>query len=143
MLAALLGQLNNFFDRNPVTGRFHHVEGGELVVEGGELVGAGDWLMPGQWFRILGSRLNDGIHQHPARDLADEAFEGCAYALAVPDEVVELAGRIEAWEAEHGDASRSPFQSESFGGYSYDRGDDGDGGWQRAFAPELRRWRRL
>ena len=143
MLAALLGRLNNWFDRNPATGRFHHVESGELRIEGGALAGAGEWLAEGQWFRILGSRFNDGIHQHPAHDLKDEVFEGCAYALAVPDEVVALAERIAAWEEANGDAARGPFQSESFGGYSYSLGDGERVGWEKAFAPELRRWKRL
>lgn len=148
MLAAVLGKLHNWFDRD-ANGRFLHVESGELSVEGGSLVGAGDWLQEGQHFRILGSVFNDGLHQHPACDLRDESFEGCAYALAVPTEVVDLAQRIGEWEAKNGDAARGPYQSESFGGYSYSLKDGGAGGsasaggWARAFATELRRWRKL
>lgn len=148
MLAAVLRRLHNWFDRD-ADGRFLHVESGELSVEGGSLVGADGWLQEGQYFRILGSVFNDGLHQHPACDLKDESFEGCAYALAVPTEVVDLAQRIGEWEAKNGDASRGPYQSESFGGYSYSLKDGGggsspaSGGWERAFAPELRRWRKL
>lgn len=148
MLAAVLGKLHNWFDRD-ADGRFLHVESGELSVEGGSLVGAENWLQDGQFFRILGSVFNDGLHQHPALDLRDEVFEGCAYALAVPTEVVDLAQRIGEWEAKNGDTSRGPYQSESFGGYSYSLRDGGggsspaSGGWERAFAPELRRWRKL
>lgn len=148
MLAAVLGKLHNWFDRD-ANGRFLHVESGELSVEGGSLVGADGWLQDGQYFRILGSVFNDGLHQHPACDLKDESFEGCAYALAVPTEVVDLAQRIGEWEAKNGDAARGPYQSESFGGYSYSLKDGGggsspaSGGWERAFAPELRRWRKL
>ena len=147
MLEAVLGKLNNWFDRD-VNGRFLHVESGELSVEGGSLVGAGEWLQDGQYFRILGSVFNDGLHQHPAIDLRDEVFEGCAYALAVPAEVVGLAERIGEWEAKNGEAARGSYQSESFGGYSYSLKDGGGGsastgGWERAFAAELRRWRKL
>lgn len=148
MLEAVLGKLHNWFDRD-ANGRFLHVESGELSVEGGSLVGADGWLQEGQYFRILGSVFNDGLHRHPACDLRDESFEGCAYALAVPTEVVDLAQRIGEWEAKNGDASRGPYQSESFGGYSYSLRDGGggsspaSGGWERAFAPELRRWRKL
>lgn len=148
MLAAVLGRLHNWFDRD-ADGRFLHVESGELSVEGGSLVGAENWLQDGQFFRILGSVFNDGLHRHPACDLKDESFEGCAYALAVPTEVVDLAQRIGEWEAKNGDAARGPYQSESFGGYSYSLKDGGggsspaSGGWERAFAPELRRWRKL
>lgn len=148
MLAAVLGKLHNWFDRD-ADGRFLHVESGELSVEGGSLVGADGWLQEGQYFRILGSVFNDGLHRHPALDLRDEVFEGCAYALAVPAEVVDLAERIAEWDEKNGDAARGPYQSESFGGYSYSLRDDGggsspaSGGWERAFAPELRRWRKL
>lgn len=148
MLAAVLGKLHNWFDRD-ADGRFLHVESGELSVEGGSLVGADGWLQEGQYFRILGSVFNDGLHRHLALDLRDEVFEGCAYALAVPAEVVDLAERIAEWEAKNGDAARGPYQSESFGGYSYSLRDGGggsspaSGGWERAFASELRRWRKL
>lgn len=146
MLEAVLGKLNNWFDRD-ADGRFLHVESGELSVEHGSLVGADGWLQDGQYFRILGSVFNDGLHRHPALDLRDEVFEGCAYALAVPAEVVDLAERIEEWDEKNGDAARGPYQSESFGGYSYSLKDGGSspasGGWERAFAPELRRWRKL
>lgn len=148
MLEAVLRNMNNWFDRNPVTGRFHHAESGELSIVGGSLAGADGWLQDGQWFRILGSAMNDGLHRHPADDLTDETFDGCAYALAVPAEVVQLAERVAAWEESNGDASRGVYASESFGGYSYSlKGDSvaesGSQGWQKAFAGELGRWRKL
>lgn len=146
MLEAVLTSLNNWFDRD-AGGRFHHVERGELSIEGGSLLGAGEWLRDGQWFRILGSAFNDGLHRHPATDLADEAFKGAAYALCVPPAVVELSERIAAWEEANGDASRGVYASESFGGYSYtlkggSAAESGPAGWRAAFADELRGWRK-
>lgn len=147
MLEAVLRSLNNWFDRDG-SGRFFHVESGELSVKGGSLLGAGEWLADGQWYRILGSRHNDGLHRHPAADLLDEEFEGCAYELRIPPAVVELAERVAAWEEANGDASRGVYASESFGGYSYSlkgdgAADSGSQGWKRAFADELRGWRKL
>lgn len=147
MLEAVLTSLNNWFDRDRL-GRFHHVESGELSIEGGSLIGAGEWLKEGQYFRILGSAFNDGLHQHPATDLADEAFEGAAYALCVPPAVVELSERVAAWEEANGDASRGVYASESFGGYAYtlkggSAAESGPAGWRAAFADELRGWRRV
>lgn len=146
MLAAVLAYMNNWFDRDGR--RYWHVESGELSIEGGSLSGAGEWLADGQWFRIEGSRLNDGLHQHPCYDLHDEVFEGRAYELRIPAAVVELAERIGEWEQANGEASRGLYASESFGGYSYtlkDAGaaDGGSGGWQQAFAGDLKRWRKL
>lgn len=147
MLEAVLMSLNNWFDRDGL-GRFHHIERGELSVEGGSLLGAGGWLKPGQWFRIEGSAFNDGLHRHPAADLADETFEGAAYALHVPPAVVELSERVAAWEEANGEASRGVYASESFGGYSYSlKGEtaasSGSASWKTAFADELRGWRKL
>lgn len=147
MLEAVLTSLNNWFDRDGL-GRFHHVERGELSVEGGSLLGAGGWLKPGQWFCIEGSALNDGLHRHPATDLADETFEGAAYALHVPPAVVELSERVAAWEEANGEASRGVYASESFGGYSYSvkggsAAESGPAGWRAAFADELRGCRKL
>lgn len=145
MLEAVLRHINNWFDRDAY-GRFFHVESGVLFVSNGTLAGAGKWLEQNQYFRICGSKFNDGLHQHPATDLVTESFEGCAYALCVPPAVVELAEHIEQWETSNGDASHSPYKSESFGGYTYQLATDsngGAGGWQSAFARELRKWRKL
>lgn len=146
MLEAVLNSLNNWFDRD-ARGRFFHAESGELSVEGGSLLGADGWLADGQWFRILGSAFNDGLHRHPANDLVDEEFCGCAYALHVPPAVVELSERAAAWEEANGEASRGVYASESFGGYSYSlKGgssrEGGPAGWRTAFADELRGWRK-
>lgn len=139
MLEQLLTYLGNWFALRVWRGSFT-VSGGELVEDVG--------LQDSQWFRIRGSVFNDGLHQFPAGDLVDEGFEGQVWALAVPAAVVELAERIEAWQEAYGDAAASPYQSESFGGYSYSKGGSGESGaatstWQAAFAAELRRWRKL
>lgn len=146
MLEAVLMHMDNWFDRDGR--RYWHVESGELSIEGGSLLGAGGWLAEGQYFRIEGSRLNDGLHQHPADDLHDEVFEGRAYELRIPAAVVELAERIGEWEQANGEASRGLYASESFGGYSYTLKGQNEAsgavtGWQQAFAGDLKRWRKL
>lgn len=147
MLEAVLESLNNWFDRDGL-GRFHHVERGELSVEGGSLLGAGGWLKPGQWFRIEGSAFNDGLHRHPATDLADEAFEGAAYALHVPPAVVELSERVAEWEEANGEASRGVYVSQSVPTASVTMRDgmaasDGRSGWETVFSGEMRRFRKV
>lgn len=80
--------------------------------------------------------------------LQDETFDGAVWALAVPRNVVELAGEIATWQEKYKDTVESPYTSESFGGYSYSKasgaGDStGSGGWQSAFRARLNPHRKL
>ena len=139
MLEQVLMHLKNWF---LVPGGIH--EGTYTIEDGGITL---PFLANGQYFRICGSVFNDGLHQYPASDLKAETFEGTVWALAVPQAVIELAAEIEAWQKKNGDASVSPYQSESFGGYSYSKATDSASGgavtWQSAFRSRLSAWRKL
>ena len=109
------------------------------------------FLVNGQWFRIKGSRLNDGVYQYPATNkLKNEEFDGAIWEMYVPADFEALLTEINTWLTANADALNGPFQSESFGGYSYSRGyvSKGDGsvvapGWQLQFSTRLSRFRRL
>ena len=139
MLEQVLMHLKNWF---LVPGGIH--EGTYTIEDGGITL---PFLANGQYFRICGSVFNDGLHQYPASDLKAETFEGTVWALAVPQAVIELAAEIEAWQKKNGEASVSPYQSESFGGYSYSKATDSASGgavtWQSAFRSRLNAWRKL
>ena len=139
MLEQVLMHLNNWF---LVPGGIH--EGTYTIEDGGIAL---PFLANGQYFRICGSVFNDGLHQYPASDLKAEAFDGSVWALAVPQSVIDLAAEIEAWQKKNGDASVSPYQAESFGGYSYSKATDSASGgavtWQSAFRSRLNAWRKL
>ena len=139
MLEQVLMHLKNWF---LVPGGIH--EGTYTIEDGGITL---PFLANGQYFRICGSVFNDGLHQYPASDLKAETFDGTVWALAVPQAVIELAAEIEAWQTKNGDASVSPYQSESFGGYSYSKATDSASGgavtWQSAFRSRLNAWRKL
>ena len=139
MLEQVLMHLNNWF---LVPGGIH--EGTYTIEDGGITL---PFLANGQYFRIFGSVFNDGLHQYPASDLKAETFDGTVWALAVPQAVIELASEIEAWQKKNGDASVSPYQSESFGGYSYSKATDSASGgavtWQSAFRSRMNAWRKL
>ena len=104
-----------------------------------------DFLQDGQYFRIIGSVFNDGVHQYPAYDLTDEVFHGAVWAMSLPPDLIALTAEIE--EYNNSDAGKaSPFTSESFGGYAYTKATDANGapiGWQKAFARRLDKWRKL
>lgn len=144
MLTELCQELRNWFDRARYFGTYT-IEDGSLTVS---------FLQEGQYFRIVGSVFNDGVHQYPANSLHDETFDGAIWALAIPKAVIDLSEEIAAWKAKYesvDSAAMSPFTSESFGGYSYSKGsrtssssgDGSSGGWQSVFASRLNKWRKI
>ena len=139
MLEQVLMHLKNWF---LVPGGIH--EGTYTIEDGGITL---PFLATGQYFRIIGSVFNDGLHQYPATDLVDEEFSGVIWELAIPPAVVDLADEIGAWQEKNGEASASPYQSESFGGYSYSKATDSASGgsvtWQSAFRSRLNAWRKI
>lgn len=136
MLEQVLGELHNWFVREVVEGDFT-ISGGRLLLPDGPA------LLDGQYLRVVGSALNDGLHQWPVADLADEEFHGEVWALAVPAAVIELANEIDIWCKKN---PESAYTSESFGGYSYTKGSGADGmpmRWQDVFRRRLNQWRKL
>ena len=104
-----------------------------------------DFLQEGQYFRIIGSVFNDGVHQYPATSLTDEVFEGAVWAMAVPPTLIALTAEIE--EYNKSDAGKaSPYISENFGGYGYTKATGSNGKvltWKSVFADALNRYRKL
>ena len=139
MLEQVLMNIRNWFT---VDGGIHS---GTFTIKDGGI--ALPFLANGQYFRIIGSVFNDGLHQYPASDLKAETFEGTVWALAVPQAVIELAAEIEAWQKKNGEAAAGIYQSESFGGYSYSKAMDSKTGgavtWQSAFKRQLSAWRKI
>ena len=139
MLTEICAELRNWF----VVPDGVHI--GTYTISGGSIAPL-DFLQEGQHFRIVGSVFNDGVYQYPATSITDEVFEGAVWAMAVPPTLVALSAEIE--EYNNSDVGKpSPYASESFGGYSYTKFTDGNGGdgsrWQKAFASRLNKWRKL
>jgi hypothetical protein len=150
MLTEICQYLHNWFDKNQAKfyGKFEISDGVITSFNDGDM-----GMVEGQYFRILGSLLNDGVHQYPSQGLKDETFDGAVWFCAIPPAVIALSKDISEWQAKFGGASSeamSPFQSESFGGYSYSKSSGGstesgggNGGWQSTFAYRLKPWRKL
>lgn len=117
-------------------------------------------VLEGQYFRIVGSALNDGVYLYPPTPaegeepiLADETFTGEIWPMKVPKAVRQLADEIAAWQTKYGAAMASPFQSENIiGVYSYTKhggntsvnGTSAEAdGWKSAFKSRLNPWRKL
>ena len=139
MLEQVLMNIRRWF---PVEGGIH--SGTFTIKHGGITL---PFLADGQYFRICGSVFNDGLHQYNVLDLVDETFTGTIWALAIPKAVIELADEIQKWQEKNGEASVSPYQSESFGGYSYSKATDAETGgavtWQSVFKRQLSAWRKI
>lgn len=136
MLEEVLTSIHNWFEHDAIYGHFE-IKGGSFVSF------PPGFIADGQYFKVVGSVFNDGLHAYPASDLEDEEFEGAVYALAVPKRLIALADEIEQWVAKH---PASEYTSESFGGYSYTKAVDGTGapmGWKGAFRSRLNEWRKL
>ena len=140
MLTEICAEIRNYF----LTNREKDIHPGTFTISGGSL--DLDYLLEGQYFRIVGSVLNDGVHQYPATDLMDETFTGSVWAMSVPRSVVELAEEISGWVEANNKALSSPYTSESFAGYSYSKAASKSGNgytWQDQFATRLNAYRRL
>lgn len=125
MLEQVLAYLNNWF---LVPDGVHS---GTFEIKDGSI--ALPFLSTGQYFRVMGSVFNDGLYCYPADGLTDETFDGTIWALAVPKSIVTLSQEMEQWNEKNGAASMGPYQSESFGGYSYTRATGANGGAATVF----------
>ena len=149
MLTEVCTEIKNFFtnDEDKIIGDFSIIDG--------QLVPSVE-LQDGQYYRIVGSVFNDGVHKYgdPEDVLSDEnEFTGGVWKMRVPEDVVELAKDISDWMAKYGgvdSANMSPYSSESFGGYSYNKaqGFAATGGgmlnsWESVFARRLNRYRKI
>ena len=141
MLTELCAELKNYFLRD----QSRDIHSGTFEISEGSI--DLPFLIEGQYFRIVGSILNDGVYCYPAYNLADETFTGAIWSMAVPPAVISLADEIEDWTSANAETLNSPYTSESFGGYSYSKASGANGvgaySWRDQFASRLSKWRRL
>lgn len=147
-LTEICANIKNYFLRSDsdIVRRTFDIRSGALPL---------DTLLEGQYFRIVGSVLNDGVWQNTSEDLANlrpETFTGQIWSMSVPRDFEDLCNDINAWREKNESAdtaNMSPFTSESFGGYSYSKGGSGSNGggsavtWQAQFRARLNTYRRI
>lgn len=151
MLNEICAELKNYFCYD----EDRHI--GDWQIEGGIITPSLDFQT--DYFRIVGSRLNDGVHKVSdltKNPLKDESFHGGIWIMSIPDDFLSLVAEIEAWQEKYGcleSENMSPYQSESFAGYSYSKmsntglnGANSNPTWQNAYSDRLkiyRKWRAL
>lgn len=147
MIGEICAEIRNFFTYD----EDKHI--GDFVIDNGQISPIIDF--PTDYIRIVGSRLNDGVYKVSdlvRNPLKDESFHGGIWVMSPPADFLALVAEIAAWQEKNGGAdsnAMSPYQSESFGGYSYSKASSNtDGGgstvptWQGAYVSRLNRWRR-
>lgn len=148
MLTEICKHLRNWFECDKWPDAYKITDGVLTYSDGTALP-----LLDGQYYRIIGSVFNDGVRKwgDTEETLTDEPeFSGAVWPMRVPPDVATLAAEISAWCDANKAAIDSPYQSESFGGYSYSlrsgSGTDGGNGaatWQSQFAARLSPWRKI
>jgi len=145
MLTEICAEIKNYFTRN----EDKHI--GDFKIVDGYITPSID-ILDGQYFRIIGSVFNDGVHKYGDETdvLKDEPeFHGGIWLMRVPKEITDIAEEIMEWESKNGDIKNTPYSSESFAGYSYSMGSNADGTngatWknQADFMGKLKPYRKL
>lgn len=130
-LTDLCNEIKNWFDVSRHYGEFE-IKNGTIDL---------DFLSEGQFFRVIGSKFNDGVYQYHSECLKDEQFDGAIWALAIPKAFLELVDKITEFEETNEKILNSPYQSESFGGYSYSK--PSGFSFKDVFKSDLNRWRKI
>lgn len=154
-MTVICAEIRNYFLKDKANPRSCIFEG-EYTISNG-VITPSDFLKEGQYFRICGSDLNEGVYcndETGRNSLVDETFTGSIWAMSVPKDFIALCEQISEWAELNqapNSANLSALTSESFGGYSYTKG--GSSGsksgvegaaktWQTVFYDALSTYRR-
>lgn len=136
----LCSELHNYFDDKRIIDDYT-IENGRLSLL---------FLVDGQYYRIVGSKFNDGVHVYhdPALEndpdvLTDEEFHGGIWPMSLPKSFILLCEKVKEYMTSDA-AKPSPYLSENISGfYSYTKANAKDAEWQTVFKSELDRFRKV
>lgn len=144
MIGEICAEIRNYFVKD---GDIHI---GDWEISNGTILPTLDF--PTNYIRIVGSRLNEGVHLI-SDVLYDEEFHGSIWIMSPPADFLSLVSEITEWQNKNGavdSINMSPFQSESYSGYSYSKGAGGSSAgtsaiptWQTQYAGRLNLYRRI
>lgn len=140
MLTQICAEIKNYFCKK------EDIVIGDFRIADGNIIPPVD-LESGQYFRIVGSIFNDGVHADTDVLTDEPQFHGAIWKMRIPQNIIELNNDIEAWQEINGavdSQAMSPYTSESFGGYSYSKNTgQSSSSWQDVFAPQLNMYRKI
>lgn len=146
MLAEVCGYLNNYFDVERHNGVIS-IQDGVVYCDSKEIT-----MTKGQHFALLRKNFVLGVYEYEKDELKDRVFEGKVWIMDLPDDFVSLVAEITAWQTKYGGAgsgAMSPFNSESFGGYSYSKSSGSSNSnksavaWQDAYGSRLAKYKKV
>lgn len=147
MISQVCAHIHNYFETDDMTGQ-RLIYPGNYTIENGSI--ELPFLVDGEYFRVFGSRFNNGVHQYPGDDLRDETFTGVIWEMRPPQEFLALVDEIQEWVDKYGDVMKNPYQSEDvIGVYRYTKMTSGKvtgdyiATWQNVFKDQLKEWRKL
>ena len=147
MIDEVCAYLNNYFNEDPITGKKLIYQGQYSIVNGAIIL---PFLTQGQYFRVFGSKLNDGIHVYGVDELQDEIFTGVIWEMRPPKVFLDMVDDIQKWVDRYGDTMKNPYQSEDvIGVYRYTKMTTGKvtgdyiATWQNAYKNQLKQWLKI
>ena len=147
MIEQICGHIHNYFETDPITGQ-RMIYPGTYTISGGTIVLP--FMTNGEYFRVFGSRMNDGVYKYPASGLSDETFNGVIWEMRPPKAFLDLVADVVDWMSKYGDAMKNPYQSEDvIGVYRYTKMTTGKvtgeyiATWQNVYKDQLNEWRKL
>lgn len=123
MLTRVCRYLKNWFVKESYPGNIT-VSDGKVYCNGSEIE-----MSEGQHFALVRTRYVYGAYSY-GDEIEDSEFEGAVWIMDVPQDVLDVVARMTEWETANGgvdSAAMSPYQSESFGGYSYSKASGSNG----------------
>ena len=121
MLTRICRYLKNWFVKETHLGTIT-VTDGNVFCNGSEIE-----MQEGQLFALVRTNYVYGSYAY-GDEIDDSEFDGAVWLMDVPKDVLDVAEAMTEWEtANSGTEATSPFQSESFGGYSYTKASNGNG----------------
>lgn len=135
-VADVMRQCRNFFETGWADGTFD-ISGNALPeFEDGFIYISGSRYHDGVWY-VSGGYLTG----RDVGGIPDESFTGRVWVLSPPLDFLDTVKAIQEYDEKN---PVGAYQSESFGGYSYTRGGNGNGGgWRETFADALTPYRRM
>ena len=154
MIDEVCAYIHNYFEVDDNTG-LRMIYPDTYTISGGVITLP--FLVAGNYFRIMGSELNDGVYKYPitipsggTSELEDETFTGVIWKMRPPKAFLKIVTDIEAWLDKYGETMRNPYQSEDvIGVYRYTKMTTGKvtgdyiATWQNVYKDQLNEWRKL
>lgn len=146
MLTEICGYLNNYFDVERHYGHIR-VQGGVVYCDEKQIS-----MDAGQYFALFRKNFVLGVYKYGTDTLEDKQFDGAVWLMDLPQAFLSLVAEITAWQAKYGgvdSAAVSPFNSETFGGYTYMKGSSSNSvqgavtDWQGIYRSRLAQYKKV